>query len=74
MFFRISVSGVTEARSVFNVEPCDDLTLPETDQPTTTPEIDEDEICESILGDTFEEETETAKDAVMPLRAASEVR
>jgi antirestriction protein ArdC len=35
--------------TVFNVEQCDGLTLPETDQPTTVPEIDEDEICESIV-------------------------
>jgi len=33
----------------FNVEQCDGLTLPEIEQPTTAPEIDEDEICESIV-------------------------
>jgi antirestriction protein ArdC len=35
--------------TVFNVEQCDDLTLPQIEQPTTAPEIDEDELCESIV-------------------------
>jgi antirestriction protein ArdC len=35
--------------TVFNVEQCDGLTLPEIEQPTTAPEIDEDELCESIV-------------------------
>jgi antirestriction protein ArdC len=35
--------------TVFNVEQCDGLTLPEIEQPTNAPEIDEDEICESIV-------------------------
>jgi antirestriction protein ArdC len=35
--------------TVFNVEQCDGLTLPEIEQPTTVPEINEDEICESIV-------------------------
>ena len=30
--------------TVFNVEQCDGLTLPEIDQPTTKPEVDEDEV------------------------------
>ena len=35
--------------TVFNVEQCDGLTLPEIEQPTIAPEIDENEICESIV-------------------------
>ena len=35
--------------TVFNVEQCDGLTLPEIEQPTTGPEIDENEICEGIV-------------------------
>ena len=35
--------------TVFNVEQCDGLTLPEIEQPTPAPEIDEDEICKSIV-------------------------
>jgi antirestriction protein ArdC len=35
--------------TVFNVEQCDGLTLPEISQPTIAPEIDEDELCESIV-------------------------
>jgi antirestriction protein ArdC len=34
---------------VFNVEQCDGLTLPEISQPAIAPEIDEDELCESII-------------------------
>jgi antirestriction protein ArdC len=35
--------------AVFNVEQCDGLTLPEISQPAIAPEIDEDELCESIV-------------------------
>jgi antirestriction protein ArdC len=35
--------------TVFNVEQCDGLTLPEIEQPTSAPEIDADETCEAIL-------------------------
>jgi antirestriction protein ArdC len=35
--------------TVFNVEQCDGLTLPEIEQPTNAPEIDEDEICKGIV-------------------------
>ncbi|QNI35877.1 ArdC family protein [Edaphobacter albus] len=35
--------------TVFNVEQCDDLTLPEIEQPTPTPEVDENEVCEGIV-------------------------
>jgi antirestriction protein ArdC len=35
--------------TVFNVEQCDGLTLPEIEQPANAPEIDEDEVCESIV-------------------------
>ena len=35
--------------TVFNVEQCDGLTLPEISQPAIAPEVDEDEICESIV-------------------------
>jgi antirestriction protein ArdC len=35
--------------TVFNVEQCDGLMLPEISQPAIAPEIDEDEICESII-------------------------
>jgi antirestriction protein ArdC len=35
--------------TVFNVEQCDGLTLPEISQPAIAPEIDEDELCESIV-------------------------
>lgn len=35
--------------TVFNVEQCDGLTLPEIDQPTTAPEVDEDGLCEGIV-------------------------
>ncbi len=35
--------------TVFNVEQCDGLTLPEIEKPTTEPEIDEDELCEGIV-------------------------
>lgn len=35
--------------TVFNVEQCDGLTLPEIEQPTNAPEIDEDELCEGIV-------------------------
>ncbi|MHB1957536.1 MAG: ArdC family protein [Acidobacteriaceae bacterium] len=35
--------------TVFNVEQCDGLALPEIEQPETAPEIDEDELCESIV-------------------------
>ena len=34
---------------VFNVEQCDGLTLPEVSQPMPAPEVDEDELCESIV-------------------------
>lgn len=34
---------------VFNMQQCDGLTLPEIEQTTTAPEIDEDEICEGIV-------------------------
>src|ERR1700757_1437048 len=33
--------------TVFNVEQCDGLTLPQIEQPTTAPEIDADETCEA---------------------------
>jgi antirestriction protein ArdC len=36
--------------TVFNVEQCDGLTLPEISQPAIAPEVDEDELCESIVG------------------------
>jgi antirestriction protein ArdC len=35
--------------TVFNVEQCDGLMLPEIEQPTSAPEIDADETCEAIL-------------------------
>jgi antirestriction protein ArdC len=35
--------------TVFNMEQCDGLTLPEISQPAIAPEIDEDEVCESIV-------------------------
>jgi antirestriction protein ArdC len=35
--------------TVFNVEQCDGLTLPEVSQPMPAPEVDEDELCESIV-------------------------
>jgi len=35
--------------TVFNVEQCDGLTLPEISHPAIAPEIDEDELCESIV-------------------------
>jgi hypothetical protein len=35
--------------TVFNVEQCDGLMIPQIDWPTTPPEIDEDEICEGIV-------------------------
>jgi antirestriction protein ArdC len=35
--------------TVFNVEQCDGLTLPQIEQPTTAPEIDADETCEAIV-------------------------
>jgi antirestriction protein ArdC len=35
--------------TVFNVEQCDGLTLPEISQPAIAPEVDEDELCESIV-------------------------
>jgi antirestriction protein ArdC len=35
--------------TVFNVEQCDGLKLPELEPPTTSPEIDEDELCEGIV-------------------------
>jgi antirestriction protein ArdC len=35
--------------TVFNVEQCDGLNLPEIDQPTAVPGIDEDEFCEGIV-------------------------
>jgi antirestriction protein ArdC len=35
--------------TVFNVEQCDGLTLPEIDPPTNTPDVDEDELCEGIV-------------------------
>jgi antirestriction protein ArdC len=35
--------------TVFNVEQCDGLTLPEVSQPAIAPEIDEDELCKSIV-------------------------
>jgi hypothetical protein len=35
--------------TVFNVEQCDGLTLPEISQPAIASEIDEDELCESIV-------------------------
>jgi antirestriction protein ArdC len=35
--------------TVFNVEQCDGLTLPEISQPAIAPEIDEDELCERIV-------------------------
>ncbi len=34
---------------VFNVEQCDGLTLPEISQPAIAPDVDEDELCESIV-------------------------
>src|ERR1700678_1373413 len=34
--------------TVFNVEQCDGLTLPQIEQPTTAPEVDVDETCEAI--------------------------
>ncbi len=35
--------------TVFNVEQCDGLSLPEIAQPTNAPEVDEDETCEAIV-------------------------
>lgn len=35
--------------TVFNVEQCDGLTIPEISQPMPAPEVDEDELCESIV-------------------------
>jgi antirestriction protein ArdC len=35
--------------TVFNVEQCDGLTLPELDEPTNAPDVDEDEFCEGIV-------------------------
>ena len=35
--------------TVFNVEQCDGLMLPQIEQPTTAPEVDDDELCESIV-------------------------
>jgi antirestriction protein ArdC len=35
--------------TVFNVEQCDGLTLPEISQPAIAPKIDEDELCESMV-------------------------
>jgi len=35
--------------TVFNVEQCDGLSLPEIEQPKVAPEIDEDELCEGIV-------------------------
>jgi antirestriction protein ArdC len=35
--------------TVFNVEQCDGLMIPEIEQPTNAPEIDEDEICQGIV-------------------------
>jgi antirestriction protein ArdC len=35
--------------TVFNVEQCDGLTLPEVSQPAIAPDVDEDELCESIV-------------------------
>ncbi|HEU5404278.1 MAG TPA: zincin-like metallopeptidase domain-containing protein [Terriglobales bacterium] len=35
--------------TVFNAEQCDGITLPEISQPAIAPEIDEDELCESIV-------------------------
>lgn len=35
--------------TVFNVEQCGSLTLPEISQPAIAPEVDEDELCESIV-------------------------
>jgi antirestriction protein ArdC len=35
--------------TVFNVEQCDGLTLPEISQPAIAPDVDEDELCESIV-------------------------
>jgi Zincin-like metallopeptidase len=35
--------------TVFNVEQCDSLTLPQIDQPTTSTEIETDETCEAIV-------------------------
>lgn len=35
--------------TVFNVDQCDGLSLPEIDQTTSAPEIDEDELCEGIV-------------------------
>ena len=35
--------------TVFNVEQCDGLTLPEISEPAIAPEVDEDELCESIV-------------------------
>ena len=34
---------------MFNVEQCDGLSLPEIEQPTNTPDVDEDELCEGIV-------------------------
>jgi antirestriction protein ArdC len=35
--------------TVFNIEQCDGLMLPQIEQPTTAPEIDENEVCEGIV-------------------------
>lgn len=35
--------------TVFNVEQCDGLTIPEVSQPMPAPEVDENELCESIV-------------------------
>jgi antirestriction protein ArdC len=43
------VSFVLCHYTVFNVEQCDGLTLPEISQPAIAPEVDEDELCESIV-------------------------
>ncbi len=40
---------VLQHHTVFNVEQCDGLTLPEIVPPTTTAEVDEDEVCEGIV-------------------------
>ena len=43
----LSFSATTRCSTC--VEQCDGLTLPEIEQPRTSPEIDEDELCESIV-------------------------
>ena len=35
--------------TVFNVEQCEGLSLPEIERPTTAPEVDEDVLCDGIV-------------------------